>query len=120
GGDDPRARIALGVAEFALGKFGESSQAIRHGIVRAEGLAHSSFDLREVYARQDDLERHRAALETFVNTHPADLDAQFLWGFVQYFCGSREAGTMTLQRYVSRPGADSYVRGFVEAAFRRE
>ena len=86
--EDAGVRIALGISEFALGRFEDASRAIREGVVRMPRLARSSLDLRGGYGRPEALRRdfaaHLAALETHVETHGDDAGARFLLGFIRY------------------------------------
>ncbi len=115
-GDDASSRIALGLAEFALGHYGDAARAVRWGAARSPGLAQSAFDLRQAYGQQESLGSHRQRLASFVKAHPDDADALFLLGFVRLFSGERLAGLADLRAYLRMPEHDPAVAAFVEQA----
>ncbi len=115
-GDDAGVRVALGLAEYALGAYGDASAAIRRALADSGALARSDFDLRLVYGRPDDAEAHRRALEDYVAQNPADSDALFLLGFVRYFSGQRVEGAAMLKGYLQHPDHDRSTLAFIEAA----
>ncbi len=115
-GEDASVRIALGLAEYALGSFADAAQAVRRGVARAPGLAASEFDLRAVYGVADDFSAHRRILEDHVAANPEDIDARFLLGFVKYFSGARDEGRRLLDAYLADPQRDEMVREFIETA----
>lgn len=115
-GEDASVRIALGLAEYALGSFADAAQAVRRGVARAPGLAASEFDLRAVYGKAGDFAAHLRILEDHVAANPEDIDARFLLGFVKYFSGDREEGRRLLAAYLADPQSDGMVREFIETA----
>ncbi|MFQ5429183.1 MAG: tetratricopeptide repeat protein [Phycisphaerae bacterium] len=115
-GDDASVRIALGLAEYALGAYADASQAIRRGVAASPRLAASGFDLKQVYGREADFEAHRTALVNFVEQHPADLEARFLLGFVHYFSGQRPAALESFEGYTASPAHDPTVEPFIGLA----
>lgn len=115
-GEDSSVRIALGLAEFALGSYGDSSSAIRRGVARSPSLASSSFELRAVYGKQEDFEAHRRVLEDHVAANPDDVEAKFLLGFVNFYSGNREEGKQQLAAYLDDPRHDDAVREFIMTA----
>jgi tetratricopeptide (TPR) repeat protein len=120
--EDAGVRIALGISEFALGRFEDASRAIREGVVRMPGLARSSLDLRDGYGRPEALRRdfaaHLAALETHVETHGDDAGARFLLGFMRYYSGDRAGGLAAFETYASMAEFDVRVGPFIELARR--
>lgn len=115
-GEDSGSRLALGLAEFALGSFDDAAREIRAGIGRSPSLAMSDFDLRAAYGRSHDFETHRGILEEFAAKNPRDLNAQFLQGFVRYFSGDRKGGIEILDAYLIAEGHDDAVREFINTA----
>ncbi len=115
-GEDSSSRIALGLADFALGSFGSSADAIRRGVARSPSLAMSDFDLRAAYGDHGDFETHRSALEAFASENPDEMDARFLLGFVRYFSGDRQGGIAELDAYLAAPDHDDSVREFINTA----
>lgn len=115
-GDDAGVRIALGLAEYALGSYGDASATIRRALAGSTALARSTFDLRAAYGRPGDSQDHRVALEDHVTRHPGDADAVFLLGFVEYFSGRRADGARRLKDYLRMDGHDRGVLPFIEAA----
>lgn len=117
-GADPSVRIALGLADFALGRHADAARAVRWGAWHSPGLAGSAFDLRRAYGGPEDLQTHRSRLASFVDEHPKDADALFLLGFVRLFSGQRDEGIIDLQAYLKMPDHDVAVEPFVEQAGR--
>lgn len=115
-GEDAGVRIALGLAEYALGAYRDASIAVRRGVARSPALANSDFDLRAVYGNPADFEAHRHMLEQHVAANPDDADSQFLLGFVQFFSGRRAEGKLTLDAYLANLAHDDSVREFIETA----
>ncbi|HWL94488.1 MAG TPA: tetratricopeptide repeat protein [Phycisphaerae bacterium] len=115
-GEDATARVALGLAEYALASFDAASSEIRKGVARAPSLAHSAFNLRSVYGNQRDFEAHVRILEDHVGQNPADSESRFLLGFVRYFSGDRAGGVALLETYLADPAHDDSVREFIETA----
>ena len=113
-GDDASVRIALGLAEYALGAYADASQAVRRGVANAPGLAQSAFDLAQVYGRANELAAHRRALVDFQRENPEDVHSLFLLGFVQFFSGQKDEGRATLDAYLSKPSHDPTVTRFIE------
>lgn len=118
-GEDAPTRIALGLAEYALGSFSDAARAIRRGVAISPELAESTFSLDAVYGIVDDRAAHRRALEDFARENPEDCDALFLVGFTRYFAGEREAGVETLVSYLKRTECDRSITEFVIRARRR-
>ncbi|MBN2563317.1 MAG: hypothetical protein JXQ75_20545 [Phycisphaerae bacterium] len=117
---DAGVRIALGIAEFALGRFEDASRAVREGVARMPALARSSLDLRDAYGQGGDFAAHLAALEAVVEQNPHSADARFLLGFVRYTSGDRPGGLEILEAYQSMPESDRKVGAFIELARQAE
>ncbi|MCZ6817175.1 MAG: hypothetical protein O7F76_10855 [Planctomycetota bacterium] len=116
---DPRGQIALGLAEFARGKFADAARAVRVGVSRAPHLAESSFDLSDAYGVTEDLTAHQTALSEHLVRHPDDADALFLSGFVKFFSGDRAGGAEALEQSRAMSAPESHPTdgdGFIEKA----
>ncbi len=118
-GEDAPSRIALGLAEYAIGSFNDAARAIRRGAAISPELAESAFSLNAAYGIADDRAVHRRALEDFARENPEDCDALFLLGFTRYFSGEREAGVEALVSYLQRADCDRSIAEFVARAQRR-
>jgi len=89
---DPRnadARLAFGVAEFALGDYRQAAAAIRQGVQSSPEVVNTAMDLRENYGNADDFNRQFERLAQRVQSEPGDGDAMLVLGFVYHFAGDR-------------------------------
>ena len=89
------ASLAYAVARFATGDYAVSAVAIRRGIARLPDIVNSAFDIRDRYGNQADLERHLQNVSDFLRSHPDNMDAVVVLGFVQHFTGQREGAKDT-------------------------
>lgn len=114
--DDPRARIALGLAEFARGRYSDAARALRAGVARVPQIGETAFDLTQAYGVPDDLAGHREALEAHLQSNDSDVDAWFVAGFVRFFGGDRPGGLAAFDRYQSLAESDDAAAPFIARA----
>ena len=114
--DDPRARIALGLAEFARGRYSDAARALRAGVARVPQIVDTSFDLTRAYGVPDDFAGHREALESHLRSDESDADAWFVAGFVRFFGGDRPGGLAAFDRYQSLAESDDAAAPFIARA----
>lgn len=117
-GDEPSVRIALGLAEYAVGEYADAAAAIRRGVAGTPDLAESGFRLQNVYGQAEDILAHQQALYDHVDENPEDSDALFLLGFVQYFSDERSAARNTMGAYRSIVAHDEFADDFIESVMR--
>jgi tetratricopeptide (TPR) repeat protein len=107
---DPRnadARLAYGIAEFALGDFRLAAAAVRQGIAISPEIVSTALDLRDNYGRVEDFDRHFERLAQRVENEPGDGDALLVLGFVYHFVGDRQDAAQVFGRIKAQGWADA-------------
>jgi tetratricopeptide (TPR) repeat protein len=112
--DEPTVLLALGLAEFARGRWPAASKAVAQGIKLGPTLDPTTFDLRTAYGRPGDFEKHLARLEAAAAKTPGDAGLWLLVGYVRYFSGNPAGGRAAWDQYSAMPGADSAIKSYVQ------
>lgn len=102
---DPTLWLALGLAEFARGRWSPASKAIAEGFKRSPELDPETFDLRAAYGRDGDFDKHMARLDAAAKTN-AGADLWLLLGYIRFFSGDPSGGSAAWEKYAAMPGAD--------------
>lgn len=114
---DPYVRLALGLAEFARGRWPQASRSIAEGLKRGPNLEPGSFDLRKAYGRPGDFENHLARLEAAAQSS-ADAEPWMLMGYIRYYSGDAAGGRAAWERYAALPQAEPQVKAFINSLAR--
>jgi tetratricopeptide (TPR) repeat protein len=101
------ARLAYGMARFALGDYATAAEALRQGVRIAPDVVNSAFDLRDNYGNAEDFERQGGRLAEWVQANPADADALLVLGFVCHFTGDRPDSTAIFSQIKVQSPADA-------------
>jgi tetratricopeptide (TPR) repeat protein len=107
---DPRnadARLAYGIAQFALGDYSAAAAAVRQGIGISPEIVNTAFDLRDNYGKVEDFDAHFDRLGRRVANEPNDGDALLVLGFVYHFVGDREDAAAVFGQVKARGWADA-------------
>ena len=112
GCSDTRARLGLGLAEFARGRFAEAAAALQAELAGAPNLDRSGLDLRHAYGKPHELDLQLSALEQVAPNDDAAMF--FLLGYVRYFTGDRAGGAEAWRSYRSHPDADPALVALLE------
>lgn len=115
---DPQIRLAVGLAEFARGRWPQASRAIAEGMKKGPDLDPASFDLRNAYGRPGDFEKHLARLEAAAERSPDDAGLWLLLGYVRYFSGDVAGGRTAWEKYSAMPATDPAVHAYVDSLLR--
>ena len=95
--DSPVAHIAYGDSLFALGKFGEATQAIVKGLEIYPKYAESHINRRDFYGDPSEFDSQLEILEAYVSKNPADNNARFLLGYNYFFIQDYDRADEQLQ-----------------------
>ena len=98
---DPRnadARLAYGMAEFALGDYRLAAAAIRQGVQNSPEVVNTAMDLRDNYGKVSDFDQQFERLAQRVESEPGDGDAMLVLGFVYHFVGDRTDSEQVFQQ----------------------
>lgn len=106
------AKFAMANAQFALGEYGYASFLIRRAMELRPNWPWIGSDLRDMYSEPDDLEEQRLALDSFITTHPDDVDAKMLQGYVAFFSGDIEAAESAFDAVLEKQPVDSIATAF--------
>ena len=120
GDDEPSVRIALGLAEYAMGEYGKAAEAIRRGVAEAPDIARSEFRLQDVYGNPEDMRLHYQLLRDHVDAHSDDPDHLFLLGFVGHFSGDVEGARRAFKAYRSSTPRDDLADAFIDAVLQND
>lgn len=115
-GEDAGAQISYGMAQFALGKYGDAGKAMMNAASRQPPIDPASFDVRKAYGQPGDFTIQLGRLEQFVADHPGDLHALFLLGFVQSCGGDARAGGQRLREFSQKGPVDPALQPFLSLA----
>ncbi|MBI4716605.1 MAG: tetratricopeptide repeat protein [Planctomycetes bacterium] len=85
--NDGYAKLFYCLGSFALGEVELAAVALRRALAAAPDLIEAPIDLRQFYGDTKALDGHLARLEQRVQENPADADARFLLGYMQYATG---------------------------------
>ncbi len=112
--DDPNVRLALGLAEFAQGRWPAAAKAVADGLKLEPNLDPATFDLRMAYGRPGDFEKHLARLEAAAAKSPTDAELWLLLGYIRYYSGDAAAGRAAWEKYAAMPTADKQIISYIE------
>jgi tetratricopeptide (TPR) repeat protein len=92
------ARLLVGHAYFALGRYRDAARYIRRAFELQPKIKYVDFDIRDDYDDDARFARQLDALKTYASKLPRDVDAWLLLGYVQRFSGDREAADAAFAR----------------------
>lgn len=107
------AKLAYAVTQFALGDYHVAAMLMRQVIPENPLTVYAPFDLRERYDKKERLAKETEALQTYVKTHPADVDAMVVLGFVLHFTGQRDQARQVFADVVKIAPKDSLAAVFL-------
>ncbi|HVN78589.1 MAG TPA: tetratricopeptide repeat protein [Terriglobia bacterium] len=108
--DAPVVHIAYGDSLFALGKFGEATQAIVKGLEIYPKYAESHINRRDFYGDPSDFDSQLQTLEAYVSKNPADHNARFLLGYNYFFIQDYDRADEQLQAVLTNRYLQSSAR----------
>jgi hypothetical protein len=106
------AKFAMAHAQFALGEYGYAAFLIRRAMELRPNWPAIGSDLRDLYSEQADLEEQTLALDSFLKSHPDDLDAWMLSGYVAFFSGDLEKADDAFSGVLAKDANDSVASAF--------
>ncbi len=108
--DSPVVHIAYGDSLFALGKFGEATQAIIKGLEIYPKYAESHINRRDFYGDPSEFDLQLETLEAYVSKNPADHNARFLLGYNYFFIQDYDRADEQLQAVLTNQYLQSSAR----------
>jgi tetratricopeptide (TPR) repeat protein len=106
-GRNADARLAYGMAQFALGDYRQAAAAIRDGIGIAPELVNTTLDLRDNYSSDQEFDKNFERLAQQVENNPNDADALLVLGFVYHFVGDRQDSRAVFEQIRTQGGSDA-------------
>jgi tetratricopeptide (TPR) repeat protein len=116
--DNGFANLAYGLVYFALGDYSASADALRRGLSAAPDIVDRPIDITRQYGSSDDLARHIQSLQLHLASRPADADAWFVLGYVEYSSGRPTEAARAFEKAAGLDSDDSYAAILRDAARR--
>ena len=108
--DSPVVHIAYGDSLFAMGKFGEATEAIVKGLEIYPKYAESHINRRDFYGDPTEFDSQLENLEAYVSKNPSDHNARFLLGYNYFFIQDYDRADEQLQAVLTNRSLHSSAR----------
>lgn len=87
---DPASRIYAGHTLFAVGRYQQAVTYLHRAFELQPKIALLDYDVRDDYPKNEDFDKHLAALEAAVKKAPNDTNRLLILGYVRYYAGQRD------------------------------
>lgn len=111
---DPIPWFALGHARFAMGKYDEAAQALRHGLSGYKDWPKVKMDRRSFYGRPEQFHDQLLRLEKWVQERSEDASGHFLLGYNYYFSGRTSLALKSFQKALELNPGDEHAKLFLK------
>ncbi len=122
--DNPVVLIIYGHSLFAQGYYKLATHSLRKGIKLIKDFQNTPMDLQEFYDKPETMQKQLEDLISWVKYNPADLDAQFLLGYVYFFTNQYEKSIPAFQnlkeKKYTEPSLDAFIRKGKELSEKKE
>lgn len=113
---DSRAQLGLAIAELAAGRLDEAAEAVKNDLGASPQLDRSLLDVRMAYSQPEAFDVHMTRLNEAIAASPDNADLVLLAGFMRYYSGEKNTGSLLLRKYADSPEANVKVAAFIDRA----